>query len=165
MERQNTEQKLARKPQQKISHGRNGDGAKKARCAIAEGKIPKVCQLLPLSSYRYNNIVGEWEYDFASLPEEKEPLYTPPKTDPIEYLLEELKMIWEPRLIEVPGASLASVMPASTNSATKNAGGNAVVAEKINVVIDGDLKKGKEEKVCRGPVSCEGRWLMISGIE
>lgn len=65
-------------------------------------------------------VIGEWEYDFASLPPlEKERPYTPPREEPIEYLIEELKLIWEPRIIDVPGGNVVTVTPASGTRPSK----------------------------------------------
>lgn len=87
---------------------------------------------------------GEWEYDFAPLPSQpKERPYTPPREEPIEYLIEELKIIWEPRLIDVPGANTVTVTPASGKDTPKGAGEKAkVMAEEVKSA------QGKENKVC-----------------
>ena len=85
---------------------------------------------------------GEWEYDFAPLPSPpKERPYTPPREDPIEYLVEELKIIWAPRLIDVPGAN--AVTPASGKDTSKGA------SEKVKVTAEeAKSTPGKENNVC-----------------
>lgn len=84
---------------------------------------------------------GEWEYDFAPLPKEKERPYTPPKEEPIEYLIEELKMIWEPRLIEVPDGYLVTVTSGSSGP-SKGAVDKDGSPEKVKV----DVKEEKSEE-------------------
>ena len=76
--------------------------------------------------------IGEWEYDFASLPPlEKERPYTPPREEPIEYLIEELKIIWEPKIIDIPSGNVVTVTPASATEPSK---------------AEGNIKKVKAEE-------------------
>lgn len=96
---------------------------------------------------------GEWEYDFAALPPQpKERPYTPPREEPIEYLIEELRVIWEPRLIEVPGANIVTVTPGSGNDTSKGAGEKVKVTAEEAKSAEGKGKMGskgdeKESKV------------------
>jgi len=89
---------------------------------------------------------GEWEYDFAPLaPQPKERPYTPPREEPIEYLIEELKVIWEPRPIDVPDGYLVTVTPASGNDNSKGAG------EKVKVTVEEEKPaEAKEDKASKG---------------
>jgi hypothetical protein len=82
---------------------------------------------------------GEWEYDFESLPPlEKERPYTPPREEPIEYLIEELKIIWEPRIIDVSSGNVVTVTPASATEPSK--------AEQNKKKMKADEDKSAEDK-------------------
>jgi hypothetical protein len=89
---------------------------------------------------------GEWEYDFAPLPAApKERPYTPPREEPIEYLIEDLKIIWAPRQIGVSDGYLVTAIPASGNDPSKGAGENV---QKVSVTVEEQKPAGaKEDKV------------------
>lgn len=90
---------------------------------------------------------GEWEYDFAPLPKEKERPYTPPREEPIEYLIEELKTIWEPRPIEVPDGYLVPVTTGSSSSSKKAVDGDGKIEKAKVVVKEEKSAEDKEHKV------------------
>jgi len=89
------------------------------------------------------DLKGEWEYDLAPLPKEKERLYTPLREEPIEYSIEELRIIWQPKTFDLPNGSLETVTPASTNDPPKK---TAVVVKKPKAVIEEDSSEEEIEK-------------------
>jgi hypothetical protein len=95
-----------------------------------------------------NDAAGEWEYDIAKLQKEKERPYTPPRAEPIDYLIEDLKIMWEPRPIEISDSYLVTTTVASTNDLPKKASNTGVNVAKVKVEVEGERSaEDKNEKV------------------
>ena len=90
--------------------------------------------------------IGEWEYEIEPFkPQPKERPYAPPQKEPIEYLIEELRVIWEPRPI---GVYPVAVTSSASNSPKKESAGGEKAAE-VKVVAAGEkTEEGKQEKEC-----------------
>lgn len=100
------------------------------------------------------NATGEWDYEYEPLkPLQKERPYTPRREEPIEYLIEELKIIWGPKPVEVLDCHLVTVTAASANNPSKVASEGKESAPKAKVKVEeGNSAEDKEEKV---QLTCE----------